>query len=114
MTLAEWQAQKAGGATLLKIVLTPANSCSSQHSTFIAVIVVSNLFHACMGFLLKLLETLGITGHPMESGDGVVHNCHLIFAVYSGDYPEQTLATCTKNGECPTCPAPRDKMGNPQ
>ena len=75
---------------------------------------VSNLFHACMGFLLKPLETLGLTGILLESGDGAVRDCHPIVAADCGDYPEQILATCTKTGKCPTCPAPRDEMGNPE
>jgi len=67
-----------------------------------------------MGFILKPLEKLGLTGILMESGDGAVRDCHPILAAYSGDYPEQILVTCTKTGDCPTCPAPRDEMGNPE
>ncbi len=74
---------------------------------------VANLFHACLGFLLKPLETLGVTGLLMESGDGAVHDCHPLFAAFAGDYPEQILATCTTTGGCPTCPAPRDELGDP-
>jgi len=67
-----------------------------------------------MGFLLKPLESLGLTGILLESGDGAVRDCHPIVAADCGDYPEQTLSTCTKTGECPTCPAPRNEMGNPE
>jgi hypothetical protein len=67
-----------------------------------------------MGFVLKPLETLGLTGIPLTTGDGAVRDCHPIFAAHSGDYQEQTLVTCTKTGECPTCPVPRDEMGNPE
>ncbi|KAF9522133.1 hypothetical protein CPB83DRAFT_872088 [Crepidotus variabilis] len=73
---------------------------------------VANLFHACMGFLLKPLEILGETGLLMRSGDGAVHDCHPILAAYCGDYPEQTLVTCTTH--CPTCPVPRNELGNPK
>ena len=73
---------------------------------------VANLFHACMGFLLKPLERLGLTGLLMKSGDGAVRDCHPILAAYAGDYPEQILVTCTKTGECPTCPTPRDELDN--
>jgi hypothetical protein len=73
-----------------------------------------NLYHACMGFLLKPLESLGLTGILLESGDGAVRDCHPIVSADCGDYPEQTLSTCTKTGECPTCPAPRNEMGNPE
>jgi len=74
---------------------------------------VANLFHACMAFLVRLLETLGVSGLHLMSGDGAIRDCHPIFAAYAGDYPEQILVTCTKSGECPTCPAPRDEIGDP-
>jgi len=74
---------------------------------------VANLFHACMGFLLKPLEKLGLSGLPMTSGDGAVRDCHPLFATHVGDYPEQILVTCLKNGECPECPVPCDKLGHP-
>ena len=75
---------------------------------------VANLYHTCMGTILKLLETLGKTGLHMQSGDGAVCDCHPILASDSGDYPEQILVTCTKSGNCPTCPVPQDKLGNPE
>jgi hypothetical protein len=59
---------------------------------------LANLFHACMGHLLDSIVPHGETGLPMMSGDGVWRRCHPIFAVFIGDYPEQTLATCTYNG----------------
>jgi len=74
---------------------------------------VANLFHACMAFLVRPLETLGVSGLHLMSGDGAIRDCHPIFAAYAGDYPEQILVTCTKSGECPTCPAPRDEIGDP-
>ena len=67
-----------------------------------------------MGFLLKPLENLGLTDIPLKSGDGAVRDCHPIFAADCGDYPEQMLATCIPTGKCPTCPAPRNEMGNPK
>ena len=73
-----------------------------------------NLFHACMAFLTRPLETAGLTGLQLTSGDGVIRDCHPLFATYGGDYPEQVLVTCVKTGECPTCPAPRDDLGNPE
>jgi len=66
-----------------------------------------------MSFLFQPLESLGKTGLLMTSGDGAVRDCHPIVAVYAGDYPEQLLVTCVKAG-CPTCPAPRDKLGDPE
>ncbi|KAF9522196.1 hypothetical protein CPB83DRAFT_872063 [Crepidotus variabilis] len=74
----------------------------------------ANLFHACMSFLLKPLETLGRTGLLMASGDGAVQDCHPILAGYCGDYQEQVLVTCTKSGECPTCPVLPDELGDPE
>jgi hypothetical protein len=67
-----------------------------------------------MGFILKPLETIDLTGIPLESGDGAMRDCHPLFAAHSGDYQEQTLVTSNKTGECPTCPAPRDEMGDPE
>jgi Plavaka transposase len=60
--------------------------------------VFANLFHACMGEVLDLITLHGETGLPMMSGDGVWQQCHPIFAVFIGDYPKQTLVTCTYNG----------------
>ena len=74
---------------------------------------VANLFHACTKFLLQPLEKAGLEGLHLTSGDGAVRDGHPILAAYAGDYPEQILVTCTKNGECPTCPAPRDEIGDP-
>ncbi|KAJ7831731.1 hypothetical protein B0H14DRAFT_3110180 [Mycena olivaceomarginata] len=51
--------------------------------------ILSNVFHAYMAHILAPLKDAGITGIPMMSGDGV------------------TLST----GECPTCEAPRDMLG---
>jgi hypothetical protein len=67
-----------------------------------------------MAFLVRPLEKVGLTGLQVTSGDGAIREGHPIFATYGGDHPEQVLVTCTKNGECPTCPAPRDEMGNPE
>ncbi|KDQ49877.1 hypothetical protein JAAARDRAFT_142786 [Jaapia argillacea MUCL 33604] len=73
---------------------------------------LANLFHACMRRVLAPLKEAGITGVHMTSGDGVTRRCHPIFAVYVGDYPEQLLVTCTKNGECPTCHVPHEALGD--
>ncbi|KIM34908.1 hypothetical protein M413DRAFT_433860 [Hebeloma cylindrosporum] len=74
----------------------------------------ANLFHACMGHILKPLEEYGITGLPMTSGDGAVRSGHPIFSNYVGDYPEQVLVTAVKTGECPECPVPPNELGNPE
>ena len=74
---------------------------------------VANLFHACMGRITKPLETAGVDGLPMASGDGVTRRTHPILAVYVGDYPEQILASGVKSGECPDCPTAHDELDVP-
>ena len=74
---------------------------------------LANLFHVCMRYILKPLETAGINGLLMTSGDGIVRHCHPIYATFIGDYPEQLLVTSIKNGQCPTCPVSHDDLGNP-
>ncbi|KAJ7795018.1 hypothetical protein B0H14DRAFT_3555990 [Mycena olivaceomarginata] len=73
---------------------------------------VANLYHACMRKILSPLRESGISGIEMASGDGVVRRCHPLLAIFAGDYPEQLLAACVKTGECPTCPVPRDELGD--
>ncbi|KAJ3555685.1 hypothetical protein NM688_g2437 [Phlebia brevispora] len=73
---------------------------------------LADLFHACVKKILKPLETAGIEGIPMQSGDGVWRRCHPIFATFVGDYPEQTLVTLVKNGTCPVCPIPENELGS--
>ncbi|KAJ7125736.1 hypothetical protein C8R46DRAFT_927583 [Mycena filopes] len=73
--------------------------------------ILGNVFHACMAYILAPLKDAGITGIPMTSGDGVTRRGHPIYATFVGDYPEQTLVTAVKNGECPTCEVPRDELG---
>ena len=81
---------------------------ASRHRT------LANLFHACMSRIVEPLETVGINGLPMASGDGIVCCTHPILAVYVGDYPEQLLVTGVKNGECPSCSVPRNNLGDGQ
>ncbi|KAF7374211.1 hypothetical protein MSAN_00303300 [Mycena sanguinolenta] len=65
-----------------------------------------------MKYMLSPLKTAGIRGMPVTSGDGVTRRGHPIYAAFVGDYPEQCLVTCTKSGDCPTCDAPRDDLGD--
>ena len=74
--------------------------------------MLANLFHACLSMVLQPLKTAGIEGIEIASGDGVVRRGHPIFAVYIGDYPEQLLVTCCKNGTCPKCAIPREDVGS--
>lgn len=73
---------------------------------------LANLFHSCMRKILEPLEVPGEHGVEMASGDGKLRRCHPIFAVFIGDYPEQSLVACTKNNQCPKCPIRRDKLGD--
>ncbi|KAI1781775.1 hypothetical protein LXA43DRAFT_977924 [Ganoderma leucocontextum] len=74
--------------------------------------VTGNLFHACLSAILKPLVVAGIHGIKIVSGDGVARRGHPIFAMYIGDYPEQLLVTCCKNGTCPKCNIPRTELGD--
>ncbi|KAI0056689.1 hypothetical protein BV25DRAFT_1813639 [Artomyces pyxidatus] len=62
---------------------------------------LANVFHACMRKIFAPMKEPGRVGVPMAGGDGVVRRCHPILAAYVGDYPEQCLVACCKNGECP-------------
>ncbi|KAJ3557075.1 hypothetical protein NM688_g1669 [Phlebia brevispora] len=73
---------------------------------------LTNLFHACMECVFEPLKTLGQTGLPMTSGDGITRRIHLIFAAYVGDYPEQLLVTGVKTGLCTVCAVPHDELGD--
>ncbi|KAN0132050.1 hypothetical protein V8E53_010087 [Lactarius tabidus] len=72
---------------------------------------LANLFHSCMRHLMAPITPYSEGSVPMMSGDGVWHQCHPIYAVFVGDYPEQALVTCTYNGRCPKCVVPLDQMG---
>ena len=72
---------------------------------------LANLFHGCIRYVLDLISYYGETGIPMMSSDGVWRRCHPIFANFIGDYPEQSLVTCTYGGRCPKCEVPRDQLG---
>jgi len=73
--------------------------------------MLANLFHSCMQILLGPVASHGETGLPMLSGDGIWRRCHPILANFIGDYPEQSLVSCTYYGECPKCEVPRDQLG---
>jgi hypothetical protein len=70
---------------------------------------LANLFHACMAKILRPLESAGVTGIELATGDGVVRRCHPLLAVFVGDYPEQCLVSCTKH--CPICPIAKNELG---
>jgi hypothetical protein len=72
---------------------------------------LANLFHSCMEKVLDPIRLHGETGLMMMTGDGTWHRCHPILATFIGDYPEQTLVTCTFNGRCPKCLVPHNQLG---
>ncbi|KAH8988112.1 hypothetical protein EDB92DRAFT_1817732 [Lactarius akahatsu] len=72
---------------------------------------LGNLFHSCMCKLLNPIESYGVTGIAMATGDGIWYRCHPILATFIGDYPKQLLVTCTYNGKCPKCTVPRGELG---
>ncbi|KAJ7315767.1 hypothetical protein DFH08DRAFT_820345 [Mycena albidolilacea] len=74
--------------------------------------ILANVFHACMKYMLSPQKTAGVSGIPVASGDGVTRRGHPIYATFVGDYPEQCLVICTMTGDCPTCEAPRDNLGD--
>ncbi|KAH9015641.1 hypothetical protein EDB84DRAFT_1590195 [Lactarius hengduanensis] len=72
---------------------------------------LANMFHSCMEMILDPIRLPGEIGLAMMSGDGTWRRCHPVFATFVGDYPEQTLVTCTFNGRCPKCLVPPDELG---
>ena len=73
---------------------------------------LSNLFHHCMQYIVKPMESAGHDGILLISSDGAVRRCFPILAAYVGDYLEQTLVMLVKNGNCPICPASRENIGD--
>lgn len=69
------------------------------------------MYHACMSKILEPLQSTGVNGIDITSGDGNTYRGHPLFAAFVGDYPEQVLIACVKTMECPTCPAKRDNLG---
>ncbi|KAJ7212297.1 hypothetical protein GGX14DRAFT_534532 [Mycena pura] len=66
----------------------------------------------CRALILAPLKQAGLDGLEVSSGDGMVQRGHPIVASFSGDYPEQCLAVGCKFGECLTCPARPDELGD--
>ncbi|KAG6808332.1 hypothetical protein H0H92_004461, partial [Tricholoma furcatifolium] len=73
---------------------------------------LANLFHFVMGDILQPLQSAGLNGMRVVSGDGVARRGHPIVAVFAADYPEQLLVTCCKTFDCPTCVARRTQLGD--
>ncbi|KAJ3766648.1 hypothetical protein FB446DRAFT_782123 [Lentinula raphanica] len=60
-------------------------------------ITITNLFHACMKYLVAPLKQAGLEGIVMEIS-------------YIGNYPEQTFVTTAYYSDCATCLARKDKL----
>jgi hypothetical protein len=61
--------------------------------------------------VLGPIAPIGETEVQIISSDGVWRRCHLILAIFVGDYLEQALVTCTYNGHCPKCKVPPGHLG---
>jgi len=89
----------------------PVTKLSSIHGITVCHRALANLFHACMQNTLGLISSYSETGLEMKCGNRVWQRCHLIFATFVGDYPEQLLVTCTYNSWCPKCKVPFGQLG---
>ncbi|KAJ6533473.1 hypothetical protein B0H19DRAFT_1213945 [Mycena capillaripes] len=121
-----WQTQKAiekrqPGGTIIPVMISTDKTQTTMFRNKAAYPVYMTIGNipkdirrkpSRQAYILRPLRPAGLDGIEMASGDGVVRRCHPIFAVFAGDYPEQTLVTATKTGECPTCPVPRDELGS--
>ena len=104
--------RKPSRAAQMLIGYIPTTKLASVSNKAARRRALANLYHSCMGKLLDPICACGETGLAMLSGDGTWHCCHPIFAAFVGDYPEQTLVTCTLNGRCLKCLVPRDQLGD--
>ena len=73
---------------------------------------LGNVFHFCMQAILAPIKSCSESGVAMMSGDGIWRQCHPILAAFVGDYPEQTLVTCTYNTRCPKCTVHHNNIGD--
>ena len=80
---------------LAYIPTTKLNGIANQAGRRCAI---ANLYHGCMQIILGPITAVGETGITMMSGDGIWRQCHPIFALFVGDYPEQVLVMCMYNG----------------
>lgn len=74
--------------------------------------MIANLYHVCMKKILEPLESAGISGLSMFTGDGTAHRAHPIFACFVGDYPEQILVTLGYTGKCACCKISHKSLGD--
>ena len=74
--------------------------------------LTTNLYHACLRFILQPLIAAGNSGVFMTTATGDVHRVHPVFASFIGDYPEQVLTTCSIYSDCPRCGTTTGDMGD--
>ncbi|KAN0137729.1 hypothetical protein V8E53_004485 [Lactarius tabidus] len=74
--------------------------------------LTTNLYHACLRFILQPLAAAGNEGVFMSTATGDVHRVHPVIASFIGDYPEQVLTTCSIYSDCPRCGTTKGNMGD--
>ncbi|KAG0692011.1 hypothetical protein DFH29DRAFT_883251 [Suillus ampliporus] len=91
-----WHKPSCGGHILLAYLPT----AHLEHVTNKASCCwsIANLYHACLSHVLAPLQSAGLEGVNMCSGDGALHHRHPFFTSSVGDYPEQLLASGIKFG----------------
>jgi hypothetical protein len=104
--------RKSSRQAQILLAYLPTTRLESSTNQASQCCALANIFHACLTRVVKPLETAGITGIEVTSGNGAVCRGHPIFAMFIGDYPEQLLVACCKNGECPKCVVPHDSLGD--
>jgi len=75
---------------------------------------MGNLIHVCICYLLDLITPHDETGLSMMSSDRVWWRYYPIFAIFIGNYPKQTLVTCTYNSWCPKYVVSPNELGKSQ
>jgi hypothetical protein len=103
--------RKPSRHALLLIGYIPVSKLGGMASKAAQRRALANIFHSCMQTIVAPITSCGDIGITMMSGDGTWRRCHPIFAAFVGDYPEQSLVTCTYSGQCPKCVAPPDQLG---
>lgn len=85
---------------------------ADQGKTSIHGLLNARLFHQCMEIVLKPLEALSRDGREYGDAFGNVRMCFPRIAVYSADYPEQTLIACVGAKSSPHFEAQANQLGN--
>ena len=70
------------------------------------------VFHECVGRLLRPLVQAGHDGTTVVCSDGKKRHIYPIVAGFIGDYPEQCLVACCMQNRCPKGLVGRDQRGD--